>query len=478
MAVAVLNTEDVVSRWISFIPVHQRETASSEVTEPCVLRHIRSQKRRFFIVLLTKSDMINTDRAATLQAQTVRPGFVHPDYDGYCITRVPGTVAALLDASVGSTLPEDVFTGVDTNVSNVVVLFIDAYGFEQFQETHTNHTFFDRIAHRGRVTPLTSVFPSETPACVPTFHTGLQPVEHGQLGWNLYLPERDLVVESLPYRTKSGGSIDPAENPLFAGEPIYPQLEAADIDTHVIEPFDSSDDPKTAGATTHTYSTPADFAVRLRRVLEQSSAPTYCYGYTSLVDAAGHAEGTRSELHSAELNCLSATLQRELCDCLQTDVAEETLLLFVADHGQIDSNPGENIDILSDPVINQHLRRDRDDFPAISGSGRDLHLFLEDGSVDRVCSRLREQFNTLVLTREEALESDLWGTGDPCQLFTERIGDLVVIPETITMWYSEHQELDLVGDHGGLHPREQLVPFGAVTLDRLAGDDDCAQTNP
>lgn len=129
---------------------------------------------------------------------------------------------------------------------------------------------------------------------------------------------------------------------------------------------------KTAGATCHTYSTPADFALRLRRVLEQDPAPTYCYGYTPLVDAAGHAEGTRSELHSAELNCLSATLQHELCNRLQKDVAEETLLLLVADHGHVDSRPHENIDILSDPIVEQHLRRDRDGFPAISGSGRAL----------------------------------------------------------------------------------------------------------
>ncbi|MFC7058764.1 alkaline phosphatase family protein [Halovenus salina] len=368
-------------------------------------------------------------------------------------------------------MPDEVFSGVDTDVSNVVVLFIDAYGFQQFQETHINHSFFNRIARRGRVTPLTSVYPSATPACVPTLHTGLQPVEHGQLGWNLYLSERNQVVEALPFQTKRGESIDPDEVSLFAGEPIYPQLEAAGIDTHIVEPFDSSDDPKTEGATTHTYSSPAEFGVQLRKLLENGTNQTYCYGYTPLVDAAGHAEGTCSALHSAELHCLSATLQRELCDRLQSDVAEETLLLLVADHGQTDSNPDENVNILSDPVVKQHLKRDRDGVPAISGSGRNLHLFLDDGSADRVRTHLLERLDALVLTRAEALDSELWGTRKPCQMFADRIGDLVVIPETTTVWHGkEPKELALIGDHGGLHPREQLVPFGAVTLDRLADD--------
>lgn len=407
--------------------------------------------------------MIDSERGADLRAKTVRPGYLHPDYDGYCIAGVPGTAAAALGVSTGRTLPGEALEGVDTNVSNVLVLFVDAYGFEQFEETCSDHPFFDRIARRGRVTPLTSVFPSETPACVPTLHSGLQPVEHGQLGWNLYLPERDLVVEPLPFRTKSGDPIDPDDPPLFVGDPIYPRLEAAGVDAHVVEPFDST----IAGATTHAYSSLAEFPLRLRRVLERGSGPTYCYGYTPLVDAAGHAEGTRSELHDAELHCLSATLQRELRDPLEPDVAEDTLLLLVADHGQVDSSPDENVDVLSDPVVERHLRRDRDGFPAITGSGRNLHLFLEDGSVDRVRSRLQERVDALVLGREAAVESDLWGTGEPCRQFAERLGDLVVTPETVTAWYDEHGELDLVGDHGGLHPREQLVPFGAVRLDRL-----------
>lgn len=421
--------------------------------------------------------MIDTERATALRANTVRSGFVHPDYDGYCISRIPGTAAGVLDSAVGPTLPNDVFDGIDTTVSNVLVLFVDAYGFDQFQETHSNLPFFDRIACRGRVTPLTSVFPSETPSCVPTLHTGLQPVEHGQLGWNLYLPGRDLVVEPLPFQTKRGDPIDPDDGSLFTETPIYHQLESEGIDTHIVEPFDSSDDPKTAGASTHTYTSPADFAVQLRRVLEQSSAPTYCYGYTPLVDAAGHAEGTRSERHNAELNCLSATLKRELCDRLRTDVAEETLLLFIADHGQVDSGSSENVDVLADPVVDRHLRRDRNGVPAISGSGRNLHLFVTDGSTDRIHTRLRERLDALVLTREEALESNLWGTHGPSKLFTERLGDLVVIPETTTVWHSEEpEELELVGDHGGLHPRELLVPFGAVRLDSLAGTDGTSQT--
>lgn len=429
--------------------------------------------RAFFTVDPWNSGVIDTERAAELRAQTVYPGYVCPDYDGYCITGIPGTAAGVLGASVGPTLPGDALSGVDTDVSNVLVLFVDAYGFEQFEETHAKLPFFDRLARDGRVTPLTSVFPSETPACVPTLHTGLEPVGHGQLGWNLYLSDRDLVVESLPFETKGGEPVDPDEVPMFAGEPVYPRLAADGVDAHVVEPFDSSDDPKTTGATTHAYDSLADFARRLRCVLEESTTPTYCYGYTPVVDAAAHAEGTRSELHESELGRLSAVLQRELCARIRDDVAEETLVLLVADHGQVDSSPDENVDVLSDPVVEQHIQRDREGYPAIAGSGRNLHLFLEDGGVDRVRSRLRDQVDALVFTREEALESDLWGTGDPCHLFADRVGDLVVIPETSTVWYGdEPDELALVGDHGGLHPREQLVPFGAVRLDRLAGGAD------
>jgi len=47
---------------------------------------------------------------------------VVPDYEGYCFANVPGTVG-------------DVFAGVETDVSHVVVVLLDGLGWYRFHRT-------------------------------------------------------------------------------------------------------------------------------------------------------------------------------------------------------------------------------------------------------------------------------------------------------------------------------------------------------
>lgn len=408
------------------------------------------------------------DLAAKLRLQTISPGFVRPDYEQYCFSNVPGTAAEILDCGGWKTLPNCVLDDVSTDVDNVVVLLIDGLGWEQYTEVGSEHRFFEKIDRNGQIIPLTSIFPSETPSCIPTIHTGLQTCEHGQLGWFVYLPEEDLVVEPLEVQSGKSDTLNSNGAELFSGTPMYETLGEAGVESHVVEPFDSSEDPKTNGATSHPYDSVGEFGLEIRRVLEDATDLTYCYAYTPLVDSAGHQEGSSSELVRSELRTISAALDYQLTEELSENVARNTLLLFVADHGQVDCPPNRTVDLLAYPEISDHILRDRNGTLAVSGCPRDLHLFLKPGTKERVRSVLQKVTDAMVLDREEALEKNLWGNREPSTMFRERVGDLVVVPDGDAIWHSEHPaELELVGYHGGLHEREQLVPFGAVRLDAI-----------
>jgi len=101
-----------------------------------------------------------------------------------------------------------VLAGVETDVDVVVVALVDGFGYEQFRRDRDRYDLLSRLVERGRVTPLTSIYPSETAAAITTLHTASLPVEHGLLGWDLYVEEEDLLLETLPFRTKDGR--DPA----------------------------------------------------------------------------------------------------------------------------------------------------------------------------------------------------------------------------------------------------------------------------
>ncbi len=422
--------------------------------------------------------MDRTDLAEQLRSRTVAEGYVRPDYDGYCFANVPGTAASALGADLGRSLPDDVLAGVDTDVDTVVVLLVDAFGYEQFREARGAYTFFDRLADRGRVTPLTGTYPTETAACVTTMHTGRTPVEHGILGWNAYDGRYDEVFQPLPYRTVGTGETPdwPAED-LFDGETTYERLADQGVSSHAVQGHlgDGYSEASLAGAAGRTYDSTADFALTLRRTLADAAAedgPSYVYAYYPNVDTAAHVEGTRSDRHDAELATLSAALERELLAELDPETAASTLLLAVADHGQVDTPPESRVDLLDDPVVDDAVRRDRHGEPLVLGGPRNCHLGVREGEREALRDHLADRLDALVLPREEALAEDLWGPEAPSETFRRRCGDLLVVSREGMTWYDqglERGDLDLVGMHGGLRPREALVPFGAVRLDALAG---------
>jgi len=423
--------------------------------------------------------MLRTDLADRLRSRTVADGYVRPDYDGYCFANVPGTAASVLGADLDRTLPGDVLEGVDTDVDTVVVLLVDAFGYEQFREASGEYAFFDRLGDRGRVTPLTGMYPTETAACVTTMHTGLTPVEHGVLGWDAYDDRYDEVFRTLPYRTVGTGETPewPAED-VFEGETVYERLADQGVSGHAVQGHlgDGYSEASLAGASGRTYDSTADFALTLRRTVADAAdedGPSYVYAYSPEVDTAAHVEGTRSDRHDAELAALSAALERELVDELDDETAASTLLLTVADHGQVDTTAESRVDLLADPVVADAVERDRHGEPLVLGGPRNTHLRVREGEREALRSHLAESLDALVLTREEALDEDLWGPETPSETFLRRCGDLLVVSREGMTWYDQGGamgDLDLVGMHGGLHPREMLVPFGAARLDALAAE--------
>jgi predicted AlkP superfamily pyrophosphatase or phosphodiesterase len=418
-----------------------------------------------------------TDLAERLRSRTVADGYLRPDYGGYCFANVPGTAADVLGADLGRSLPDDALSGVNTDVDTVAVLLVDAVGYEQFQEARGEHVFFDALTDRGRVTPLTGIYPTETAACVTTMHTGRTPVEHGLLGWDAYDERADEVFSTLPY--ESVGTGEPPElaaAELFEGATTYERLAEQGVSGHAVQGHlgDGYSEASLAGADGRTYDSTADFALTLRRTLEDAAAedgPSYVYAYYPNVDTAAHVEGTRSARHDAELAALSAALERELVGELDDETAGSTLLLTVADHGQVDTAPEDRVDLLADPVVDDAVERDRHGEPLVLGGPRNCHLRVRDGDREAVRSHLDERLDALVLTREEALAENLWGPEEPSETFRRRVGDLLVVSRGGMTWYDQGTamgDLDLVGMHGGLHPREALVPFGAVRLDALA----------
>ena len=94
-------------------------------------------------------------------------------------------------------LPADVWGDLPRRWDKVVVLLIDAFGWQALQRYADGYPFLKRFFDRGVVSPLTSQFPSTTTAHITTMYTG-QPVgQHGLYEWFTYEPLLGRVIVPL-----------------------------------------------------------------------------------------------------------------------------------------------------------------------------------------------------------------------------------------------------------------------------------------
>lgn len=291
----------------------------------------------------------------------------------------------------------------------------------------------------------------------------------------MYLPQLDLVVESLPFRTPDGrhpGDVlgrDVDRSVLDPGESVSERLAADGVAVEHVLPAEIVRGENSDGVEVVGYEKVAEMALALRRTLESATEPTFCYAYLPHVDAVSHETGTESADYQAQLAMILDSLGRELVEQLDDETAAETLLLVTADHGHLDTDPDGAVDILTSDVVRDNLQRHRDEergpIPPV-GSARNAHLHLQPGTTERVAAELRERLDARVFTQSEALDVGLFGSGDPHPAFEKRCGDVILTGRTQAMYHGGGLK-GYVGLHGGMSSAEMFVPFGAVGLGNI-----------
>ncbi|PSG98829.1 MAG: hypothetical protein BRC29_01740 [Nanohaloarchaea archaeon SW_7_43_1] len=425
--------------------------------------------------------MLDEDIEEKILDESKLEGLVTPHYNKYNFANIPGTIEELLDVKSERDLPETVFEGIDTgDVQNVALVFVDAFGYVQWKKYGQDLEFFSNLIENGKVTPLTAVFPSETAAAVTSMNTGLTPQEHSIVSWRVFLEGLDTTIRTLPFTTLDRE--DPREimgdtdiSVLYDGETVFERLSSGGVDSTAIVPdavigsdYNSKMMKESA---VKGFNNTFDMALKLRKSLESSDNREYLHCYTDQVDKALHELGPDSEEHISQLEAVSQALQKQLVEKTSDSVAEDTLLIIIADHGQADVDPDNIEDLLSFETVEKNLERDqKGEIILPTGGPRTAILHIKSGKEDRVKEFLDQKLNAEVLKTEEAVELDLFGKGEVNN--RSRLGDIVVIPrkEEKMVWYNYEDYKtyeDYHGHHGGMSKAEMLVPFAAAKISDL-----------
>jgi hypothetical protein len=407
---------------------------------------------------------------------------IYPYYEGGSIVNIPSSLCQLFgvpDFGAVSLFPEILSPLMSTRPSgsgfqNVILVLMDALAIHRFQRwlMQGQLPLWSRLIKDGLLAPVTSITPSTTSAALTSLWTGRSAVEHGIVGYEMWLKEYGMVVNAIThapmyFKHDAGGLRRAGFNPRnFMSLPtLGSHLLANGVKAHAFQHFSIAHSGVSQmlfeDVEVHSFSTQADLWISLRCLLEnQSQQRSYVWVYWDQLDYFSHRYGPDDERPLEEFKSFSLDFERLFLDRLRADLRSKTLLILIADHGQITTRMDAHYELINHPSLARRLHI----LP--TGENRLMYLFVRPGQTEAVREYLNRtwpaQFS--VIDPLYALHAGLFGPGKPHPRLADRLGDQLVIAQgNAYLWWAPEQN-HLVGRHGGLSPDEMLVPFLAVPL--------------
>ena len=332
-----------------------------------------------------------------------------------------------------------------------LLFLIDGFGFDILEKYADQMPTIARMFNYG---VIETAFPSTTATSLATLTTGVMPGAHRMLGYTVQVPRSGgRLLNALKWDER----VDP-EN----WQPVQTMFERATLAginvSHVAaKRYENSGFTRAVfrGANYRGANVVADLVSETKIALQKT--PAFVYLYVNDLDSAGHSDGVGSDKWLAAL-----TMIDQLALQLMKEVPKGTRVWITSDHGMI--NVQEKVVIGQD----NHLL---EGVSVIAGEPRARHIYLlSDNPIARsdAASLWQEylQERALVLTREQALDCDLFGAEITADAF-DRMGEVIAIARGGVVLLDPQRadkEGAMVGHHGGDSEIESQVGLLTTTL--------------
>jgi len=406
--------------------------------------------------------------------------FIYPFYQGRSILNIPSTICQLLgaptlgtEALMGDYLSPLGLVGTG-DLRSVVMVVMDALGLYTLKRWMEDGTapIWKQLAAQGLLAPLTSITPSTTSAALPSLWTGRSATAHGITGYEMWMKEYGVVANTIlhapiTFRGEAGtlakAGFAPTEYlpaPTLGSHLAAHGVQCRAYQHHSIIRSGLSE-MFFRDVQARAFVSSADLWVNLRQYLEsQADQRLYTWVYWSEVDTLSHRYGPENERTAAEFSSFSTAMEKLFLNSLSDRARQGTLLMLIADHGQIATLPDPHYELRNHDSLLRRLHI----YP--TGENRLAYLFIRPGQTEAVREYLERTWPNqfFLVDSAYALESGLFGPGQRHPQVLDRLGDKMLIARNDAyLWWSAKENF-MRGRHGGLSDREMLVPFLAFRL--------------
>lgn len=353
-----------------------------------------------------------------------------------CITNVSCSILKYFDLTYKHNTVKEIDDLLDRNhYKNVVVILCDGMG-SKILDKHLNK---DKFLQKNKVRNLNSVYPATTTAATTSILTGLNPCEHGWLGWDIYVKPIDKIV-TMFLNTIKDSEIQAEDYSVcqkyYPFENITERINKnTEYYSKIIFPF---------GDNCYT-----DFDNMLEKIIEECNKKNknYIYAYYENPDELMHEFGTDNKLVKDNINTINEKLQ------IFSNKLEDTLLIITADHGHINCKP---IIIEKNKKIFNLLESD------IWLEGRLTSFKVDKKNHAEFVNRFNECYlkDFILMTKEDVISQKLFGDGYETKYFYDSIGDFISLAIGDKYFqYKDDQSFVFKSCHAGITDDEMLIPL-------------------
>ena len=367
----------------------------------------------------------------------------YPDYNN-CLVNVSNSILKYYGVKNTHNTLAELDKYLEKEYKNVIILLYDGFGSNLIKRNLGEASFLNK----NKVKDITSVFPATTTAATTSVTTGMTPTEHCWLGWNNYVKSIDKVV-TMYLNVLKDTDLAAADYNVSRTEFPYVSIfekinNVGNAKAYAVSPYEGI---------TYNAETPDEMYDKIIELCKNDEKK-FIYAYCIEPDFSMHINGIEDDKSINLMQILNDKTQ-ELSSKL-----EDTLLIVTADHGHI--TVGGHI-ILSDyPQIKDMLIRET------SIESRATNFFVKKDKIEDFKEEFNKLFDSdfLLLSKQEVLDKDLFGTGTPNEKFYDCLGDYIAlaISDKVIADTTASESLILKSHHAGVTEDEVLVPL--IVIDK------------
>jgi hypothetical protein len=326
---------------------------------------------------------------------------------------------------------------------NVILMLFDGLGSKMLEESLSKDSFLIK----NKIKDITSVFPSTTASSTLSAQTGLNPSEHGWLGWSNYISPINSIMYLFWESEK--GKREKREDFIKIKEEFLSPKKLVDIikekgnDTYSISPYAE-----------YKYKRLSQMFDIIKEKLElKNGKKKFMYVYNPEPDSTMHRTGWDSS------EAIEKIVERNdaLEEFYNKHLDKETIIIIVADHGHINA---ENIYLTDYPDIKELME------VSIFGEDRCPMFKIKEGKGNK------EKFQKLfekyfgkyfyLFSKEEIKKRKIFGdvSYQENKLFDSSLGDFIAINKgNENKVILDESDFQMNSVHGGNSDNEVYIPL-------------------